>query len=726
MALTAVLSLHLLPNKVTLSAGDVSTQEVRAVRTVSYLDSEATESLRAAAAARVDAIYTPVPYASPEADETVGEVFAHLRRARLLDNQNAARMAAELRQDVGLNLAPALLEPVMRDATDVYRLDQAETLARQIVHAEMARPIRADFVQDLQETQANAKHQIAAAHLSPLYTPLVQAITLAALRPNQMPDRMKTAAARDAEQRLVLPQYGRIFAGDVVVRRGEMATPTTIEKLRALGLQNPRLDPVIILCVLCLTTVMVTIMAMSLMRFHSRVYRSTKSLALLSLLSLFSVVGMKIGSSMMGVRLSEAQFGYVGMLCLSSLGMMVAALINPRVAMLLITLLIALSSLILGQDLRFAVTTLLSSIVGLYSVSNLRSRNDVVKAFAILIATNVALAMLIGRLENDLWTDTHQALIYAALSGFFAVAVFWLSAPLFERVFGITTHLGLLELSDPNRPLLKQLSETAPGTYHHSLMVGNLAVAAAEAIGADALLCRVGAYYHDLGKMRRPDFFIENQLGRENAHERLTPSLSALVVVAHVRDGLEISEREHLPPVVKAFISEHHGTSLIRYFYHQQVHDGHTENAPGLESQFRYDGPKPQSRETGILMLADGVEAASRTLEKPTLGRIADLVDQIIATQLTDGQLDECDLTLRDLRGIRESFLRLLTGMLHSRVSYPETLKDDVLKPKTLNTGMPTTEYLKSASLSLVTTSHEPDDLPGERLVFRAGTDDES
>ena len=176
--------------------------------------------------------------------------------------------------------------------------------------------------------------------------------------------------------------------------------------------------------------------------------------------------------------------------------------------------------------------------------------------------------------------------------------------------------------------------------------------------------------------MQRAQFFVENQAGGDNAHERLNPSLSALVVTAHVREGLEIAEREKLPPVIKAFITEHHGTSLIRYFYHQQC-AGDSEAAPVLEQQFRYAGPKPQSRETAILMLADSVEAASRTLERPTLGRIEDLAAKIIDGHLADGQLDECDLTQRDLRGIREAFVRLLSGMLHSRIDYPE-LKEPV------------------------------------------------
>ena len=335
-------------------------------------------------------------------------------------------------------------------------------------------------------------------------------------------------------------------------------------------------------------------------------------------------------------------------------------------------LLAAQSGVVLGNDLRFSVLTLLSAWVAIYAVSDLRSRAGLLRAGGLLCGANVILSLLVGQLQGDTRPDLGQSVVWAFFSGVFSVALFGVTAPLFERVFGITTPLWLLELSDPNRPLLKRFCEAAPGTFTHSILVGNLAATAAEAIGADALLCRVGALYHDLGKMQRAQFFVENQAGGDNAHERLNPSLSALVVTAHVREGLEIAEREHLPPVIKAFITEHHGTSLIRYFYHRQCAGEDCEAAPVLEQQFRYAGPKPQSRETAILMLADSVEAASRTLDKPTLGRIEDLVAKIVDAQLADGQLDECDLTQRDLRGLRDAFVRLLSGMLHSRIEYPD------------------------------------------------------
>ncbi|BDI32171.1 HD family phosphohydrolase [Capsulimonas corticalis] len=676
LTLSALLSLHLLPDKVALHVGDVSDIDVRAQRTTSYVDQLATQQLRDEAAARAEVAYTSVPYAASESDQTIQDIFTHLRRERSAAAPSAPHVAAILRQEVGVMVStPSLLAPLLQDATAGYHIDQAERVMRSAVHDALENEIRDDHPADLSRAQEEVAEKISASMLPRSYLPAVTRLANSAVHPNRARDDRRTEAARDAERRLVAPQINRIFTGDLVVRRGETVTTATVDKLRALGLQNPRLDPMMIACVSLLVTMLLSLVCLYLSRYYPRVYVSTKTLVLLSVLVVLCILGLKLGDTILGVRLSGSQYGYVGMLCVASTGMLISALVNPRLALLITALLAAQSGFILGDDLRFCIMTLLSTLVGIYAVSDIRSRSDVVRAAAALSLVNVALSLVVGKIENDAWADMQRAAFWAIGSGVMSVALFSLGAALFERLFGITTHLGLLELSDPNRPLLQKFCQLAPGTYTHSVMVGNLAVTACEAIGADALLCRVGAYYHDLGKMRRPEFFIENQLGGSNIHNKLNPSLSALVLTAHVKEGLEIAEEENLPPVIKDFISQHHGTSLIRYFYHQQTLFDGGDAAPGLEQQFRYGGPKPQSRETAILMLADSVEAASRTLDKPTVGRIEDLVDQIISTHLGDGQLDECDLTLRDLRGIRDAFVHLLGGMLHNRIEYPDALK---------------------------------------------------
>ncbi len=676
--LSALLSLHLLPDRVALRAGEISGQDVRALRTVRYLDDSATDSLKAAAAARVEPIYSSA-HASSEADETVTDAYRRLRRDQLA-GASPALSALDLRREVGLLVSPSDLAPLV-STRGAYHLDQAERLTHQAVHEAMDREIRDDHPADLAEARAEVSARLLASLLPRTHLPAALAIARAVVQPNRLLDKSRTAGAVAGAERLVAPVYSQVFAGDIVVRSGQIVTPSTIAKLRALGLQNPRLDPGTVGSIVGLVAFMAGLVCFWLAREHPKLFASTKTLLLLALLVALGILGLRLGSAVLGVRLSPSQLGYVGMLWVGATGMLIAALIKPRVALLITALLAAQSGVVLGNDLRFSVLTLLSAWVAVYAVSDLRSRADVLRAAGLLCAANVILSLLVGQLQGDTRPDLGQSVIWAFFSGLLSVALFAVSAALFERLFGITTPLGLLELSDPNRSLLKRFCELAPGTYTHSILVGNLAVTAAEAIGADALLCRVGALYHDLGKMQRAQFFVENQAGGDNAHERLNPSLSALVVTAHVREGLEIAEREKLPPIIKSFITEHHGTSLIRYFYHQQCAGDDCEAAPVLEQQFRYAGPKPQSRETAILMLADSVEAASRTLEKPTLGRIEDLVSKIVDAQLADGQLDECDLTQRDLRGIREAFVRLLSGMLHSRIDYPETAKESAKKP---------------------------------------------
>ena len=679
LALTALLSLRLLPDRVSLRAGEVSGQDVRAQRSVRYLDEDTTAVLRNTAVARTEPVYSAAHTAS-EADEAISEAFLRLRRNQ--GQTDPVRAAQEVRREVGLILPPAALAPLLKADAGAFHLDQAERLTRQAVHTALDREIRDDHPGDLAEARAVAAARLSNSLLPRTHLPVAEAIARAVIQPNRLLDRARTQAARQAAARLVTPVYGQVFAGDTVVRGGQVVTPGMIDKLRALGLQNPRVEPQTVACILGLVACMTGLMCLWLARDYAAIFRSTKTMLLLALLVTLGVLGLRLGSAALGMRLSTTQFGYVGMVWVAAMGMLIAALIQPRIALLVTALLAVQSGVVLGGDLRFSVLTLLATWVGIFAVADIRSRSDVLRAAGLLCAANVVLSLLVGQLQGDSRTDLGQSVVWAAVSGLLSVAVFTVSAPLFERLFGLTSHLGLLELSDPNRPLLKRFCELAPGTYTHSVLVGNLAVAGAEAISADALLCRVGALYHDLGKMERAQFFVENQAGGDNAHDRLNPSLSALVVTAHVRDGLAIAEREKLPPVVKQFITEHHGTSLIRYFFHQQClgddgTDHCREAAPGLETQFRYAGPKPQTRETAILMLADSVEAASKTLDKPTLGRIEDLVTKIMDAQLADGQLDECDLTQRDLRGLHGAFCRLLSGMLHSRIDYPDTKKTD-------------------------------------------------
>lgn len=264
--------------------------------------------------------------------------------------------------------------------------------------------------------------------------------------------------------------------------------------------------------------------------------------------------------------------------------------------------------------------------------------------------------------------------MFGAIGGILS-AVFTIGTlPIFETVFDIITPVKLLELSNPNQPVLRRLLIEAPGTYYHSILVGNLAEAAAEDIGANPLLCRVGAYYHDIGKLKRPYFFKENQITKDNPHDKITPNLSALVITSHVRDGVEIARKNKLPSTVIRIIEEHHGNTLIAYFYHKALN---AEGAEAIEEgKFRYPFRRPQTGEAAIVMLADSVEAYIRSLSEPTQEQVEQGVRKIIKEKLNDGQLDGSDLTLRDLEIIGQAFVKVLGGIFHERIEYPESVKD--------------------------------------------------
>ena len=318
------------------------------------------------------------------------------------------------------------------------------------------------------------------------------------------------------------------------------------------------------------------------------------------------------------------------------------------------------------------IVTMVSIIAGtgaVMSVAKVRSRSWFLKSILIISAAYLLSITIIESLRYTSFSKMLEYWFHGAINGFLSPLLAYGLQVLMEYVFDLTTDLRLLELSDLNRPLLRRLAVEAPGTYHHSIMVANLAEGAAEAIGADALLARVGAYYHDIGKIEKPEYFIENTLRMKNPHEKLSPNMSSLILTNHVRRGLELAEEYNLPERIKRFIPEHHGTNVMTFFYKKAMEQN--KNGEIDISTFRYPGPKPTIKETGIVMLADGVEAASRTLKDPSASRIRGMVTSIVHERFREFELDQCPLTMRDLNKIIESFSTVLLGTFHARIEYP-------------------------------------------------------
>ena len=533
-------------------------------------------------------------------------------------------------------------------------------------------------VQDAAQDIANAAR---ATLRSPERAAIVRAVASRALRPNHLLNVSRTQSARDQAVRSVRPVYEHITRGDKILGVGETVTRAHLDRFVALGLLDPHLDLTTGAAICVLAAVMVLLVVYTIAHNLPKLYADRRKLALLSLIVLVSVLGLKVGAAALGMTYGVGQPGYLGMMSVVAAAMLISVLIDRQLAFLVAALLSVQSGLIMNHEIRFTVMTLLSSIVGIASASPVRSRSNLLVSTGALAVANVALVWLMGLLLRDSLPELLNGSVWAVGSAAFASFLFWLGILTLEKPFRILTHATLLEMSDGDRALLKSLCMIAPGTYAHSILVGTLAEAGARAVGADALLCKVGGYYHDIGKMTNPEFFVENQR-RENVHGRLSPSLSALIITGHVRNGIETANQHKLPKEICDIIAQHHGTTLIAYFYHRALADCGGDPAPDLEQRFRYPGPKPQTREAAIVMLADSVEAATRCLDAPTPERLEAEIDKIVKGKIEDQQFDECSLTFRDVRGICQAFLHVLSAMMHGRIRYPQ------LPPRTA-TGLP-------------------------------------
>jgi cyclic-di-AMP phosphodiesterase PgpH len=350
-------------------------------------------------------------------------------------------------------------------------------------------------------------------------------------------------------------------------------------------------------------------------------------------------------------------------------GAMLCALIFDFHTALIFSLVISLLTGVSFQNPFLPVYVFIGSLTAAFSVLRCKKRSALIKGGFYVSMVNIVIAAIILLLTSHLFTAiAPAALFFAAVSGFFVVAIVSIMLPVIEYFFGISTDISLLELLDLGQPMMKSLMISAPGTHHHSIIVGNLAEAAAEAVGANPLLSRVTAYYHDIGKLKMPEYFVENQHGGFSKHERLAPHMSAMILMAHVKEGVELARQYKLPKMVIDIIQQHHGTRLMTFFY-QKARD---QTGTAKEGEFRYPGPKPQTRVAALVMMADAVEAAARALTDPTPARISALVERIINEIFLDGQIDECELTLKDISEIKKRFTYVLTSIFHKRIEYPD------------------------------------------------------
>jgi len=651
--------------------GQPAPSDVYAPRSIEYTSQIQTQLQQAAAR---DAVTPQYDFTAAKGQQFAAQqVQAFETKVAPIDAAFKAVLTPAARQAA---LAAALPELSAAARTTLLSLDKASWDA---LRAEMEKTLDESQRQEVRDTDLPSARDGLAQRLSPDLSADQRALAAEIISPllvaNSSYDPALTKAAQDAAAAAVQPVTVHVTQGELVVLKGTRLTDADVEKLIALGVYDQHPDTARIGGWVLLTALLVGLLLAWVWRFRPEFWHRTNTLLLLGLLIVVATIGLELTSN-------RSILPYF--LPLAAIGMLVAILLDAGAAIVLMGLMGAMAAVVVNS-VELGVYVFLGGLAGIITVRRGERLQQFMQAALVMALTNMAVVGVFGLLGEQDLTGTLQlwgASIAAAAGSAVAAAGTFV---VLGNVFGITTAFQLLELANPSQPLLRRLLLEAPGTYHHSLMVGNLGERAAEAIGADPLLVRVAAMYHDIGKLGDPGAFIENQAGKENPHDELPPEESAALIRAHVTDGIDLAYQYHLPKAIIAFVPQHHGTALMSYFFDkakQQAIEaaGARPGTPEAEaaaasvdqSRFRHSGPRPQSREAAILMLADSVEASVRSLTSHEEPAVRAMVERIIIERLEDDQFDECDLTLRDLERIREAFVEQLLGMYHRRIAYPQ------------------------------------------------------
>ncbi len=676
----AIIGSGLIGRGYSLKEGEISPYDIRAPRTMSYVDEAETQLARREAGSRVENVYLRDDQVPQQVDSRLKGIFDEIRtldQQSLAPARSASLLQAYLMQATGASnqeiedLGPTPLEALL--SIDNNQLDQVYSLGDGWLQDSLNYGLTEEA---LPSARDNLASQVASSDLSKDLQPGMTFILTHVLRPNLVLDSETYAKLVAEAQESVSPVQLSIQANQVIVKKGEVIDSNLLAELQQLGLLRRQSIWPSLFGVILLVLLLGGLIAVYLKKFQPRFFAQDHYLLLygvlftLTLLAAKAIILIRLGNQAQTASL----IGYLAPLAGGA--MLIAILMDAGLAVFTAFILSILLGIMMDGQLSFAVVGLAGSLAGIYGVSSLSDRTGLLKGGLFVASVNAAVIFVLGLLGGIEASTVLVGMGLGIAGGFLASIMMLGFLPYLETLFGITSSVKLLELANPNETLLKRLLMEAPGTYHHSILVGNLAEAAAQAVQADPMLVRVGAYYHDIGKLKRPYFFIENQMSRDNPHEKIAPSLSTLIITSHVKDGLEQAREHKLPASIQAIIEQHHGTSLVAYFYQRALESDRPELV--TEADFRYDSAKPQTKEAALVMLADSVEAAVRALQKPTPARLEGLTRKIIKERLHDGQLDECDLTFKDLNTIAATFIQVLTGVFHSRIEYPDSMITEI------------------------------------------------
>lgn len=675
IAITLVLSINFFPDKILLKEGQICSKDILSPGDFEFVDFEATQNLKEKASKsikevydlnlanienvekQIDTLFLKIGEYKEKIDKSFNETNANITEIdKRLSDDELNGMANEINENLGFYISEEVIASCFQ--FDNLSLEKIRIDIKNSMRKIMEQGIKKDDLENAKKQLIREISEISLDHHDAL---IASEIATSLLLPSLFLNEEDTEKRRQEAISSVPEVKKTIQKGQIIIRKGEVVTSEDIAILNALGLKNPKIYFSNIIGIAMITALCFLVFFFHLDYSYPDIYENINKLILLGIISIFVVLLAKLASQVSGYLIPVA-----------SASMLIAISLSPNISILLTVILSLLIGFIPGGGLNYTLVSIISGIVAIYAIRKATQRSSLTRAGLIIAGVNIITISALGLINNEGYYLILQNNLWGILNGFLSVILTIGILPFLESYFDIATSFKLMELSNPNQPLLKKMILEAPGTYHHSIVVGNLSETAAEEIEGNALLARVGAIYHDIGKIKRPYFFIENQEAYKNIHDEMEPSLSALVIASHVKEGIELAKKYKLPKDIIDIIAQHHGTNLITYFFHRAVKENESANDAVAEENYRYSGPKPQTKEAGIILLADSLEAATRSLTNPTATRIKTLVKEIIQKNLENGQLEECDLTLKDLNKIGDSFSRILTGMFHGRVEYPD------------------------------------------------------
>jgi hypothetical protein len=669
---TLIMEVEFLSNQVAqLQVNQISPQDVAAPSSISYESQISTERAREQAARLVSSVYSrPDPNVAREQQVVASQVFAYLDAVRV-DPHLAVAQKLDFIQ--AINPVSFTLE----EAAAILNLDEALWAdAKQEVDAILNEVMRSE----IKETDLPGVRFRLGLRVSPdvpdQEAQVILSIVEELTRPNSFIDEARTEEKRQEARIAAPPAIVSFEKNEVVIRAGERIDELDIEALAQLGLHESTTSWQNYLSTFLWLSLLVFCTSLYLVRYNYHILKSTHKVGVLFVISLIFVLVIRV------MVPNQELLPYA--VPIAALTMIIAGTLDPQLAMIVTLMMGLIQGYIAGNVFEFTVYVSITGLIVSLSVKQMAQVNTILWAGLYAAISNVFIILLFRVFEFDfslISTNTLLTVLAQAgngiLSGVVSAGLAVIAFLIIGNWTDVITHIQLIELSRPTQPLLEELLRRAPGTYHHSLLVSNLAEQAATRIGANVVLCRVGAYYHDVGKMIRPYFFTENQTPGVSLHDNLDPETSAQILISHVTDGLALAKKHNLPPVLRSFIAEHHGKEVTGYFYHKALEEAGGDETQVDKTRYTYPGPTPQSKETAILMLADASEATVRSVQPGSAEEIDKIVRKTISDRMKSGQFDECGLTMGDFEQIRIAFNDVLQGVTHQRIRYPDQIREE-------------------------------------------------